>query len=97
LWAKRLNLNPSDIEIDWVIAKPSNNYSVFNHAAMTVKSKRFVLILGDITDTFTAEVKAKDLDSTALLRSSFDTVESGVEIFLGVKIAKQKGGFDGSS
>ena len=97
MWAKQLNLNPSDIEINWVIAKPLNNYSVFNHAAITVKSKRIVLILGDITNAFTAEVKAKDIDSTALLRSSFDTVGCGVEIFLGVKIAKQKGGFDGSS
>ena len=93
MWAKQLNLNPSDIEINWVIVKPLNNYSVFNHAAMTIKSKRVVLILGDITNAFTAEVKVKDLDSTALLRSSFDTAESGVEIFIGVKIAKQKRGF----
>ena len=75
--------------------KPLDNYFAFNHAAMTVKSQRLELISGNIANASTPGFKAKDLDFSSLLRSSFDKSENGPEIPLGVTNSKHMGHFDG--
>ena len=77
------------------MAKPLDNYFAFNHAAMTVKNQRLELISGNIANASTPGFKAKDLDFSSLLRSSFDKSESGPEISLGVTDSKHIGHFDG--
>ena len=79
------------------MAKPLDNYFAFNHAAMTVKNKRLELISGNIANASTPGFKAKDLDFSSLLRSSFDKSESGREIPLGVTSSEHMGHFDGPS
>jgi len=79
------------------MAKPLDNYFAFNHAAMTVKNQRLELISGNIANASTPGFKAKDLDFSSLLRSSFDKSGGGPEMPLGVTNSKHIGHFDGPS
>lgn len=58
-----------------IMAISLDSYFAFNNAAMTVKSQRLEVISANIANASTPNYKARDLDFSGLLRSSFESID----------------------